>query len=42
MYLPVVKAVKFSKPGGGKVILTDEIIDAFTNRIETEYDRIRT
>lgn len=41
MYLPVVKAVKFSKPGGGKVVLTDEIIDAFTNRIETEYDRIR-
>ena len=41
MYLPVVKAVKFEKPGGGKVVLTDEIIDAFTNRIETEYDRIR-
>jgi hypothetical protein len=41
MYLPVVKAVKFEKPGGGKVILTDEITDAFINRIESEYDRIR-
>jgi hypothetical protein len=40
MYLPVVKAVKFNKPGG-KVVLTDEVIDAFVNRIETEYDRIR-
>jgi hypothetical protein len=41
MYLPVVKAVKFEKPGGGKVVLTDEILDAFTNNIESEYDRIR-
>ena len=41
MYLPVVKAVKFAKPGGGKVVLTDEILDAFANNIETEYDRIR-
>ena len=41
MYLPVVKAVKFEKPGGGKVVLTDEILNAFTNNIESEYDRIR-
>lgn len=41
MYLPVVKAVKFEKSGGGKVVLTDEITDAFINRIESEYDRIR-
>lgn len=41
MYLPVVKAVKFEKPGGGKVVLTDELVDAFINRIESEYDRIR-
>ena len=41
LYLPVVKAVKFEKPGGGKVVLTDEVLDAFTNNIESEYDRIR-
>jgi hypothetical protein len=41
MYLPVVKAVKFEKAGGGKVVLTDEILDAFTNNIKSEYDRIR-
>lgn len=40
-YLPVIKAVKFDKPGGGKVVLTDEIINAFATNIETEYDRIR-
>jgi len=41
MYLPVVKAVRFEKAGAGKVVLTDEIINAFVNRIESEYDRIR-
>jgi hypothetical protein len=41
MYLPVVKAVKFAKPGGGKVVLTDETVNIFVDRIETEYDRIR-
>jgi hypothetical protein len=41
MYLPVVKAVKFAKPGGGKVLLTDETVNIFVDRIETEYDRIR-
>ena len=41
MYMPVVKTVKFEKPGGGKVVLTDETINAFVNTIEAEYDRIR-
>jgi hypothetical protein len=41
MYLPVVKAVKFEKPGGGKVVLTDETVNIFVDRIESEYDRIR-
>jgi hypothetical protein len=41
MYMPVIKAVKFQKAGTGKVILTDETVNIFIDRIESEYDRIR-
>ena len=40
MYLPVIKAVKFEKAGGGKVILTDETVNIFVDNIKNEYNRI--
>ena len=40
MYLPIIKAVKFEKAGGGKVVLTDETVNIFVDNIKNEYNRI--
>ena len=40
MYLPVIKAVKFEKAGGGKVVLTNETVNIFVDNIKNEYNRI--
>jgi len=38
--MPVIKAVEYVKGNSGKVKITNEVLDVFKNRIETEYNRI--